>query len=158
MHLNFITRVLLVSGCLFLVPFLPACKPAPAPSATAPTPTPASRLSQSLDRLKDQAKETINELAKSFEAERGTYSRKLDDALKDLQPKIDELKKRAETATEQARPEIERNLRSLEEKSQRLRARLERLRSASEKGWEEFKKSWQKDDEEELQRDSRTAI
>lgn len=128
----------LVACSLFLVPLLAACKPAPPTTVSEKL----ERLEVKAEQTMEKTKEAVGDLAKRFESEREIYARRFEGKLQKLKPRLEALKRQAETAVER-RPELERKIASIENRAKGLRESLTRVKSASAKDWDELKKPWE---------------
>ena len=141
---------------------LPACvKHAPPPRAQAratPTPTPAleqqvevdakNAVALARDFLKKKGGDTglnLQDAEEELKNGRDLFRRKLHKEHKDLQPQIDELKRRAAAADAAGKVELDRQIAALEVEASKAGTKLQKLQAAGEDALKAFKARLQED-------------
>lgn len=89
--------------------------------------------------LKRESREAVDAARQYSAQQKEAFQKRMQKELDDLQPKIEELKRQAESASEQVRIEAKRQIRELEKERDKASRKLTELQAAGEEAWGELK-------------------
>lgn len=92
-----------------------------------------------------QLKASLRQAGDQIGIDKESLQKQLEQARRDYQPQIDELKRRAAAAGEEAKPELNRQISNLEDQRKKADVKLDQLKSATGDAWKTFKARWKEE-------------
>ena len=97
-----------------------------------------------------QLKASLRQAGDQLGIDKENLQKQLEQARRDYQPQIDELKRRAAAAGEEARPELNRQIANLEDQRKKADVKLDQLKSATGDAWKTFKARWKEEQSQKI--------